>query len=217
MTSLHGPLDTDLGKDRRQIGQLGQHLELARAGLRAFCISSNSEMRPAISSTDDTSSAISIRRMLANALISTGMSEPFGFSNSSAGPPDLTLRSANSVISRTRVDFEGDALELAALFQGADKLAQVVISHVPYYGRLHDEHDKQNSFGYRSQPRDRRACRPGFGDAGARVILAARDAKKLEEAAMRNSSRHVRCDRPRFARIHQGCIRQGGQGRHPGE
>jgi hypothetical protein len=66
-----------------------------------FCIASNSEMRPAISSTDDTSSAISIRRMLANALISTGMSDPLGFSNSSAGPLDLTLRSANSVISRT--------------------------------------------------------------------------------------------------------------------
>ena len=64
--------------------------------------------------------------MLANALISTGTSEPLGFSNSSAGPPDFTLRSANSVISRIGIDFERDALQLAVLFQGADELAQVV-------------------------------------------------------------------------------------------
>jgi len=41
-----------------------------------------------------------MRRMLAKALMSTGTLDPLGFSNSSAGPPDFTLRSANSVISR---------------------------------------------------------------------------------------------------------------------
>ena len=58
-------------------------------------------MRAAIASTESTSSASSMRRMLAKALISTGTREPFGFSNSSAGPCDFTERSANSVISRT--------------------------------------------------------------------------------------------------------------------
>ena len=33
--------------------------------------------------------------------MSTGMRLPLGFSNSSAGPPFFTARSANSVISRT--------------------------------------------------------------------------------------------------------------------
>ena len=56
-------------------------------------------MRPAISSTESTFSAISMRRMLAKLLMSTGIFEPFGFSNSSAGPPFFTERSANSVIS----------------------------------------------------------------------------------------------------------------------
>ena len=77
-----------------------------------------------------------MRRMLAKALISTGMSEPFGFSNSSAGPPDFTLRSANSVISRCGIDFEGDALQLAVLFEGADEVAQVVIGHVPLLWKI---------------------------------------------------------------------------------
>ena len=76
-------------------------------------------MRAATSSTEPTSSAISIRRMLAKALISTGIVLPLGFSNSSAGPPRFTERSANSVISRIRVDFERNALELAGSFQRA--------------------------------------------------------------------------------------------------
>jgi hypothetical protein len=58
-------------------------------------------MRRATSSTDPTSSAISILRMEAKALMSTGMSCPFGFSKSSAGPPLFTERSANSAISST--------------------------------------------------------------------------------------------------------------------
>ena len=57
---------------------------------------------------------------LAKALISTGIFEPLGFSNSSAGPPFFTLRSANSVISRCGIDFKRDALQFAVLFQGAE-------------------------------------------------------------------------------------------------
>jgi len=43
----------------------------------------------------------SMRRILAKLLMSTGIRLPLGFSKSSAGPPFLTERSANSVISRT--------------------------------------------------------------------------------------------------------------------
>ena len=43
-------------------------------------------MRAAISSMLSTPSAISMRRMLANALMRSGMLEPLGFSNNRAGP-----------------------------------------------------------------------------------------------------------------------------------
>ena len=92
-------------------------------------ISRNSEMRRATSSTDETSSAISIRRMLAKALISTGIGRPLGFSNSSAGPPDLHAAIGELGDLEHRVDFEGDALQLFVLFEGAHELAQVVVSH----------------------------------------------------------------------------------------
>ncbi len=59
-----------------------------------------SAMRAAISLMESTSNASSMRFVLAKALIRTGTPDPVGFSNSSAGPFCLTLRSANSVISR---------------------------------------------------------------------------------------------------------------------
>ena len=93
-------------------------------------ISRNSAMRAATSSTESTSSAISMRRMLAKALMSTGTFEPLGFSNSSAGPPVLTERSANSVISRIGSTSKGMRFSSLCSFEGADKFAQIVVCHV---------------------------------------------------------------------------------------
>ena len=70
-------------------------------------------MRAATSSTDSTSSAISILRMLAKALISTGTRVPLGFSNSSAGPPCLHGAVGEFGDLEVRIDFEGNALEFA--------------------------------------------------------------------------------------------------------
>ncbi len=98
MTSWHFPFETIFGKNAPISASFGSILILLinPSGMR---ISRYSLMRPAISSTESTSSAISIRRMLAKPLIRTGIFEPLGFSNSSAGPPLFTDRSANSVIS----------------------------------------------------------------------------------------------------------------------
>jgi len=64
------------------------------------CISSTSPMRSPTASSDGASKARHIRRSVPNWLISSGSSEPLTFSNSSAGPPDFTVRSVISVISR---------------------------------------------------------------------------------------------------------------------
>ena len=77
---------------------------VAQAGMTVFCPSLfGTPGKPLSRAYAMTSmlSAICIRRSLANAWISTGIVLPFGFSNSSAGPPFFTLRSANSVISST--------------------------------------------------------------------------------------------------------------------
>jgi hypothetical protein len=65
-------LDTILGKNAPISASLGSILSLpmSPSGMR---ISRNSTMRAATSSTESTSSAISILRMEAKALISTGM------------------------------------------------------------------------------------------------------------------------------------------------
>ena len=71
-TSWHGPLDTIFGKNAPISASFGSifSLPMRPSGMR---ISRNSTMRCATSSTESTSSAISILRMEANALISTGM------------------------------------------------------------------------------------------------------------------------------------------------
>jgi len=61
-----------LRKECAHVGQLGQHFELADEPLR-HAHSRNSTMRAATSSTEATSSAISILRMEANELMRTGM------------------------------------------------------------------------------------------------------------------------------------------------
>jgi hypothetical protein len=88
-----------LGKNAPISASFGSILSLPTmpSGMR---ISRNSTMRAATSSTELTSSANSILRIEAKALIRTGVPYPLGFSNNSAGPPRFTARSANSVISR---------------------------------------------------------------------------------------------------------------------
>ena len=65
------------------------------------CISSTSPSFDATLSSDGASNARHMRRSVPNWLISSGCSEPLTFSNSSAGPPALTVRSLISVISST--------------------------------------------------------------------------------------------------------------------
>ena len=65
------------------------------------CISSTSSSLAATSSSRSTPNARHIRRSVPNWLISSGSREPFVRSNSSAGPPDFTVRSTISVISRS--------------------------------------------------------------------------------------------------------------------
>ena len=72
---------------------------------------------------------IATRRGVPNRLPSTGMVWPLGFSNSSAGPPARNTRSQISVISRSGIDLDGDALELALVFQLGDEIAQVLVFH----------------------------------------------------------------------------------------
>ena len=98
--SFTGPPDTVFGKKAPISASLGSILSVPITP-SGFCIASSAEIRPATSSIDSTSSASSIRRMDAKALIRTGIFDPVGFSNSSAGPPRLTERSANPVISST--------------------------------------------------------------------------------------------------------------------
>ena len=65
------------------------------------CMSRTSPSFAAASSSFSTPSARHMRRSEPNWLIRSGWCEPFGFSNSSAGPPALTTRSVISVISRS--------------------------------------------------------------------------------------------------------------------
>ena len=131
MTSLHGPLGHDLGKERAHLGQLRQHLQLADQALRASASPGTRRCARATSSTESTSSAISIRRMTGEGVDQHRDVRSLSASRTAArGRRVFTARSANSVISRMRVDFERNALQLALLFERADELAQIVICHV---------------------------------------------------------------------------------------
>ena len=130
ITSLHGPPETDLRKERAHLGQLRQHFELADQALRAAHFAGTRRCAPRRRRPSPLRAPVSMRRMLANALISTGTFESLAASRTAA--PDrrvFTVRSANSVISRMRVDFERNALQLALLLERANELAQIGIGH----------------------------------------------------------------------------------------
>jgi len=108
MTCLHAPDFTLFGKNEPSSASFGQHLDLVEETLRCVSIFKNPWMRSAISPRPFTSKASSIRRTLPNALISKGCRDPFGFSNSSAGPTLFgclpaarATRCVTSAISRT--------------------------------------------------------------------------------------------------------------------
>ena len=64
------------------------------------------------------------------ALISTGTVAPFGFSNSSAGPPCLHGAVGELGDLEIRVHFERNALQFAVLRPARDELAQIAICHM---------------------------------------------------------------------------------------
>ena len=74
-------------------------------------------MRAATSSTESTSSAISMRLLLAKALISTGTCDALGLFEQQRRAAALHARSANSVISSTGSTSNGNALQLAVLLR----------------------------------------------------------------------------------------------------
>jgi hypothetical protein len=93
-------------------------------------ISRYSEMRRATVSTESTSRAISILRMEAKALMRTGTEWPLGFSNRSAGPPDLTAPVGEFGDFEVGIDLEGDALQFAGFIQRLNEITQVSIGHL---------------------------------------------------------------------------------------
>jgi hypothetical protein len=69
--------------------------------------------------------------MEAKPFMKTGLTEPFGFSKSSAGPPVGKLGHLQH-----RVHLKRDSLQLAVCFQRRDELAQIGVSHgefSPFY------------------------------------------------------------------------------------
>ena len=64
-----------------------------------------------------------------NARTPSAPSKPFGFSNSSAGPPAFSTRSQISVISRRGSTSARDALQLAAALELREKVAEVGVFH----------------------------------------------------------------------------------------
>ena len=113
-----GRLDTILGKNAPISASLGSILSLpiSPSGMR---ISRNSEMRAATSSTESTSSAISILRMLAKALMSTGMRVALGLLEQQRRAAALHGAVGELGDLQDRVHFEGDALQFAVLLQRA--------------------------------------------------------------------------------------------------
>ena len=94
------PLETILGKNAPISASFGSILSLPMQALGHAHFEELDDARGDLVDGVDFQRDLHALRMLAKALISTGMFEPLGFSNSSAGPPVFTLRSANSVISR---------------------------------------------------------------------------------------------------------------------
>src|SRR5271154_1373327 len=99
-TSWQAPLRTDFGKNDPISASLGSIFTFSSRPC-GDCKSRNELMRAATSSSESTSRARHIRRSVPTRLVTTGMREPFGRSNSNAGPAAFTARSEISVISRT--------------------------------------------------------------------------------------------------------------------
>ena len=76
-----------------------------------------------------TPSARQIRSIDPYTFAATGMSNPAGFSNSSAGPPpgDLHARSTTAAISRFGADRIGDARQQLAAFEIGQKVVEIGI------------------------------------------------------------------------------------------
>ena len=153
-------------------------LPISPSGMR---ISRYSEMRRATSSTESTSSAISIRRMAGEGVDQHRNPRALGRSNSSAGPPLFTARSANSVISSTGSTSNGMRFSSPLLLQRANEVPQVAICHVVYRGLdrvaqvmivfyrvIEEKHVKSSSTRYRLEPRHRPGDRAGAGPRGSR-------------------------------------------------
>ncbi len=116
---LARPARNDLRKERAHLGQLRQHLQLADEALRACASRATPTMRPATSSTESTSSAISIRRMLAKALISTGTVDALGLFEQQRRAARLHAAVGEFGDLEVRIDFERDALQFPVLFSSA--------------------------------------------------------------------------------------------------
>src|ERR1700733_9699431 len=140
-------------------------------------------MRCATDSTESTSSAISIRRILAKLLISTGMRLPLGFSNNNAGPLFLTDRSANSVISRygstsSEMRFRSFFFS-SALMKSRRSLYAIQVLLFWKFTLM----TNRTAFITGASRGIGRACALALSEAGARVALAARNTAQLEELA----------------------------------
>src|SRR5262245_9088157 len=112
-TSWHVPLLTVFGIRSVRRPSMGSILSLSIILVGSFGFVSSSISR-ARSSSDLTPSAMHIRFMEPYRLIATGMSEPVGFSNSSAGPPpgDFETRSVTAAISRSGLT--GSAIRMSS-------------------------------------------------------------------------------------------------------
>ena len=98
--SWHTPFETTFGRESAIDFSFFRPCTFSRRPCGG-CISSTSASFSATASRLGAPNAMAMRRSVPNWLISSGCSEPFGFSKSSAGPPpDLTRRSTISVISR---------------------------------------------------------------------------------------------------------------------
>ena len=84
-------------------------------------------MRAATSSMFETSSARFMRRSLPSMLMSSGMREPFGFSNSKRRAAGARHAIGDLRDLEDRIDFRGDALQFAFFFQPGNEFAQIPV------------------------------------------------------------------------------------------
>ncbi len=140
ITSLHAPDFTLFGKNDPSSASFGSILILSKSPC-GVSIARNPRIRAATSSRSSTSNASAIRRTPPNALISKGCRDPFGLSNSSAGPTEFgarfasrATRCATSAISRTgstsaRMRFSSPSF--SSLFTNSRKSAYATVLSCP--------------------------------------------------------------------------------------